>query len=62
LNKNIVKELTREGCIVAKEAAESLKESDVEAIRSLDSTPMYISETMLENIRKKHLNNLTAIN
>jgi len=53
LNKNIVKELTREGCIVAKEAAESLKESDVEAIRSLDSTPMYISEAMLENLRKK---------
>ena len=53
MNKNIVKELTREGCIVAKEAAESLKESDVEAIRSLDSTPMYISEAMLENLRKK---------
>ena len=53
MNKNIVKELTREGCIVAKEAAESLEESDVEAIRSLDSTPMYISEAMLENLRKK---------
>lgn len=53
MNKNIVKELTREGCIVAKEAAESLKESDVEAIRSLDSTPMYISEAMLENLREK---------
>jgi DNA polymerase II small subunit len=53
LNKNIVKELTREGCIVAKEAAESINESDVEVIKSLDSTPMYISEAMLENLRKK---------
>lgn len=53
MNKNIVKELTKEGCIVAKEAAESLKESDVEAIRSLDSTPMYISEEMLKALRKK---------
>lgn len=53
MNKNIVKELTREGCIVAKEAAESLKESDVEVIRSLDSTPMYISESMLETLRQK---------
>jgi len=53
LNKNIVKELTREGCIVAKEAAESLTEADVDVIRSLDSTPMYISEDMLENLRKK---------
>ena len=56
MNKHVVKQLTKEGCIVAKEAAESLTESDIDAIRSLDTTPMYISEAMLENLRKKQLN------
>jgi len=53
MNKHVVKELTKEGCIVDKEAAESLTEEDIEAIKQLDTTPMYITEKMLSKIREK---------
>ena len=53
MNKHAVKKLTKEGCIVGKEAAEIITDQDIEAIRSLDTTPMYISEAMLKNLRKK---------
>jgi len=53
VNKKAVKELTKQGCIVGKEAAKNLTDEDIEAISSLDSTPMYISDTMLSNLRKK---------
>lgn len=53
MNKHAVKKLTKEGCIVGKEAAEDITEEDIEAIRDLDTTPMYISETMLSQLRKK---------
>ena len=53
MNKHAVKKLTKEGCIVGKEAAEDLTDEDIEAIRDLDTTPMYISETMLSKLREK---------
>ncbi|MFB6145279.1 MAG: metallophosphoesterase [Candidatus Nanohaloarchaea archaeon] len=53
MNKNVVKELTKQGCIVAKEAAEEITPRDVENIKQLDSTPMYISKTMIEALRSK---------
>ncbi|MFT4892580.1 MAG: DNA polymerase II small subunit [Candidatus Nanohaloarchaea archaeon] len=55
MNKHAVKKLTKEGCIVGKEAAEDITEEDIEAIRDLDTTPMYISETMLSQLRKKRM-------
>ncbi|MFB6144022.1 MAG: metallophosphoesterase [Candidatus Nanohaloarchaea archaeon] len=54
MNKHVVKQLTKEGCIVAKEAAEDLKEDDIEKIRSLDTTPMYISGEMLSKLRDRN--------
>ncbi len=53
MNKQALKQLTKEGCIVGKDAAEKITEEDIEAIKSLDTTPMYISEAMLSNLRKK---------
>jgi len=53
MNKHAVKKLTKEGCIVGKEAAEDITDKDIEAIRALDITPMYISESMLEELRDK---------
>ncbi len=55
MNKHVVKQLTKEGCIVEKDAAEALTEEDIEAIRSLDTTPMYITESMLTNLREKEV-------
>jgi len=57
LNEQAVKELTKKGCMVDREAAEQLTEQDVEAILDLDTTPMYISEKMLSQIRKQRENN-----
>lgn len=53
MNKHVVKELTKEGCIVEKDAAESLTEKDVEAIKQLDSPPMVISKDMIPKLREK---------
>lgn len=53
MNKHAVKKLTKEGCIVGKEAAEDITDEDIEAIRDLDTTPMYISEAMLSRLREK---------
>ncbi|MBY6294027.1 hypothetical protein GLU60_01410 [Nanohaloarchaea archaeon H01] len=55
MNKHAVKKLTKEGCIVGKEAAENITEEDIKAIRQLDTTPMYISEQMLSKLREKGL-------
>jgi hypothetical protein len=52
VNERLVRQLTRKGCIIAKEAAEELEDSDVERIESLDSVPMYLSLDMLENLRE----------
>lgn len=51
MNQNAVKELTRKGCIVEKDAAEHLTEEDVERILGMDTTPMYLSQPMLEKLR-----------
>ncbi|PSH01354.1 MAG: hypothetical protein BRC26_03715, partial [Nanohaloarchaea archaeon QH_8_44_6] len=63
MNKHAVKKLTKEGCIVGKEAAEDITDKDIEAIRDLDITPMYISETMLKELREKRKeSNSSALN
>lgn len=53
MNEEAVKQLTRQGCMVGKEAAETLTMDDVERIDQLEATPMYVSGRMLENIREK---------
>ena len=53
MNEEAVKQLTRQGCMVGKEAAETLTMDDVERIDQLEATPMYVSDQMLENIREK---------
>lgn len=53
MEENAVKELTKQGCMVGREAAEKLTEKDVELIRELDTTPMYISADMVSNLRSK---------
>ncbi len=52
LNEKAVKKLTKKGCIVEKEAAESLTQDDLRTIEEMDTTPMYISEKMLSEIRE----------
>ncbi|MFB6208868.1 MAG: DNA-directed DNA polymerase II small subunit [Candidatus Nanohaloarchaea archaeon] len=51
MNRQAVRKLTKEGCIVEKEAAERLTDDDIEAIRNLDTVPMYISGEMLSELR-----------
>lgn len=51
MNEKAVKQLTKKGCIVEKDAAESLTEEDFQKIQQLDSTPMYITERMLNKLR-----------
>jgi len=53
MEENAVKELTKQGCMVGREAAEELTEQDVELIRELDTTPMYISVGMVKKLRQK---------
>lgn len=53
MNKNAVKELTKQGCIVDKDVAETLTDEDIKAIKQLDSAPMYITERMLDSLRSK---------
>lgn len=52
MNEKAVKQLTEKGCIVEKEAAESLTQEDIDRIKSLDSPPMYITEEMLSKLRQ----------
>ncbi|MFB6241283.1 MAG: metallophosphoesterase [Candidatus Nanosalina sp.] len=53
MNEEAVKQLTREGCMVGKDAAEQLTEEDVEMISDLEATPMYVSRDMIEQIRER---------
>ena len=53
MEENAVKELTKQGCMVGREAADELTEKDVEMIRELDTTPMYISVKMVNKLRQK---------
>ncbi|MFB6174491.1 MAG: metallophosphoesterase [Candidatus Nanohalobium sp.] len=53
MEENAVKELTKQGCMVGREAAEKLTERDVELIRELDTTPMYVSADMVQRLRQK---------
>ncbi|WP_414837778.1 metallophosphoesterase [Candidatus Nanosalina sp. VS9-1] len=53
MNEEAVKKLTKQGCMVGKEAAEKLTMDDVERIDQLEATPMYVSGQMLENVRQK---------
>jgi DNA polymerase II small subunit len=53
VNKEAVKMLTKQGCMVGKDAAEIIEEEDIERIKELDATPMYISGDMLTQIREK---------
>jgi len=55
MNKHVVKQLTKEGCIVGKDAAEKITEEDIEAIKQLDTTPMYITEGMITKLREKQV-------
>lgn len=57
MNKKAVKQLTEKGCIVESDAAESLTDEDIERIQELDSTPMYLSEEMLDSLRSKETPN-----
>ncbi|MFB6193220.1 MAG: DNA-directed DNA polymerase II small subunit [Candidatus Nanohaloarchaea archaeon] len=54
MNEEALKELTQQGCIISKDAAEGLTETDVELIKGLDATPMYVSEGMLNNLRERN--------
>ncbi len=51
-DQEIVKELTRQGCMLDSDAAEMLEEEDVERIKNLDATPMYISSQMITRLRE----------
>ena len=42
--------------MVEKDAAEELTESDIELIRSLDATPMFISKNMVDQLRENAVN------
>ena len=53
MNREAVKELTKKGCMVSREAAEILTMDDVERIDSLEATPMYVSDQMLTSIRER---------
>ena len=53
MNEKAVKELTKQGCMVERDAAEILNQDDVEQIKNLETTPMYVSRNMVEKLRKK---------
>jgi len=53
MNEEAVKQLTKKGCMVEKDAAEILRDTDVDHITSLETTPMYISKEMVSKIRQK---------
>ena len=53
MQEEAVKQLTQQGCMVEKDAAEELTEGDVELIRSLDATPMFVSKKMVDKLREQ---------
>lgn len=53
MNQEAVKQLTKQGCMVGKDAAEIITEEDVERISELDATPMYVSDDMLVSLRER---------
>lgn len=60
MDENALKELTKQGCIVGKNAAKSLENQDVEIIKELETPPMYISEDMLGKLRDFQTNGHAA--
>jgi hypothetical protein len=50
-NMQAVKKLTRQGVIVERDAVDEIKPGDVEIIESLETTPMFLSATMLRKLR-----------
>ncbi|MFT4869170.1 MAG: DNA polymerase II small subunit [Colwellia polaris] len=54
VNQNVVKELTKQGCMVDRDAAEILEKDDIQRIKELDVTPMYISSDMVERLRESN--------
>jgi len=53
VNQEAVKQLTKQGCMVGKDAAEILTEEDVERITELEATPMFVSDDMLTSLRER---------
>lgn len=53
MNQEAVKQLTKLGCMVGKDAAEIITEEDVERISDLEATPMYVSDDMLVSLRQR---------
>ena len=53
MNEEAVKQLTKKGCMVGKEAAEIITDEDLERIEELPATPMYISDDMIGQIRER---------
>ncbi len=53
MNEEAVKQLTKKGCMVGKEAAEIITEEDLERIEELPAAPMYISDDMITQIRER---------
>ena len=53
MNEEAVKQLTKKGCMVGKEAAEIITEEDLERIEELPAAPMYISDEMIGQIRER---------
>ena len=54
-NTEAVKELTRQGTMIDKEAGKILTMDDVKVIKSLEKPPMYLNKNMLRGLRKgKH--------
>jgi DNA polymerase II small subunit len=53
MNEEAVKELTKQGCMVERDAAEILNQDDVEQIKNLETTPMYVSKNMVQKLRSK---------
>jgi len=51
-DQEIIKELTRQGCMLDSDAAEMLEQEDVERIKQLDVTPMYVSSQMIDRLRE----------
>jgi len=53
MNEEAVKQLTKQGCMVEKDAAEAISVEDVEMIKELDATPMFVSSKMIEKLRER---------
>jgi len=53
MDEEAVKQLTKQGCMVEKDAAEAISVEDVEMIKDLDATPMFVSSKMVEKLRER---------